>query len=163
MSDRIGFVQRLDGVEERLAGHAASEARHALTSPDPGTGERWEAGDVWAHVAEFIPYWIAQAETVIGAEDSEPLPFGRTKSDSGRLAAIARDRTQRITVLWSVAHNDIERLRQFLLGLDSGAWAARGLHPTRGVMDVEHIVDEFLVGHLEEHAEQLDELARDGG
>jgi hypothetical protein len=163
MSERAGFVQRLDAVEERLAGHAASGAGGRLTSPDPGSGERWDAGQIWAHLAEFVPYWMAQAHVIMGTYEGEPVPFGRTKTDAGRVGAIERDRTQPVSVLWSDTHNDIEHLRRFLIGLDANAWSVRGLHPARGVMDLDRIVDEFLVGHLEQHADQLDELARDGG
>ncbi len=164
MSGQHGYVHRLDAVEERLAGQAASVIRPgALTSADPGSGERWEAGQVWAHVAEFIPYWIDEAQHVIATHSDEPVPFGRTESDPARVAAIERDRTQPVTVLWAEAHAGIEQLRRFLLQLEPGAWQARGLHPTLGVMDAERMVEEFLVGHLEQHGDQLDELTRDGG
>ena len=164
MSERIGFLQRLDAVEERLASHAATDATQgALTSADPGTGERWEAGQVWAHLAEFIPYWIDQVQAVIRSYQDEPVPFGRTKSDPARVAAIDRDRTQPVSVLWSDTHTDIEHLRRFLSGLDARAWNVRGLHPALGVMDLDRIVEDFLVGHLEQHADQLDELTRDAG
>jgi hypothetical protein len=163
MSEQAAFVQRLDAAEERLAGHAAStSSKRAVTHPDPGSGERWDAGQVWAHLAEFIPYWMAQMHMVLSLHQDEPVPFGRTKTDSGRVAAIERDRTQPVSVLWSDVHNDIEHLRRFLIGLDTKAWGVRGLHPSMGVMDLERIVDEFLVAHLEQHADQLDELARDG-
>jgi len=160
----VGFMQRLDAVEERLAGLAASRPKQgALTSADPGSGERWDTGQVWAHLAEFVPYWIGQAQLVITAYDDEPVPFGRTKTDSARVGAIARDRTQPQAVLWADVHTDIEGLRQFLMGIDAEAWRVRGLHPAMGVMDLDRIIDEFLVGHLEQHADQLDELTRAGG
>ena len=38
------------------------------------------------------------------------------------------------------------------------AWQAHGTHPTRGTMTVERLVEEFIVGHLEEHADQLEAL-----
>ncbi len=143
--------------------HAAAASRpNARTSPDPSSGERWEAGQVWAHLAEFVPYWIEQAQRLIASYDDEPVPFGRTKTDAARVAAIERDRTQPVSVLWADSHTDIEHLRNFLQRLDADAWRVRGLHPTLGVMDLDRIVGEFLVGHLEQHAEQLDELARDG-
>jgi len=163
MSEADDFLRRLDAVEDRLAGHAASAGdKNALTSADPGIGERWEAGQVWAHLAEFIPYWIDQLETVSSRYTDEPVPFGRTKNDAGRLAAIERDRSQPTTVLWSETHSGVESLRQFLRGIDGIALHARGLHPSRGVMTMSRMLDEFLVGHLEQHADQLDELARGG-
>lgn len=51
------FLARLDAVERRLEAHAARSPA-GLSEPEPVTGERWDAGQVWAHVAEFIPYWL---------------------------------------------------------------------------------------------------------
>ncbi len=153
------FTARLDGAEERLRAHAARAFPHdVLTAPDPPSGERWEAGQVWAHVAEFIPYWLGEAALVVDGGRQQPVPFGRTKSDPGRLAAIERDRSTDQGRLWQRTSRDIGSLRAFLSGLGETVWTARGLHPTLGEMDLAHIVDEFLVGHLEQHANQLDEL-----
>jgi hypothetical protein len=158
-SPQQDFVERLDSVGERLREHAARDfPRDALTAPDPPTGERWEAGQVWAHVAEFIPYWLDEAATVVARGGEAPEPFGRTKGDPARLAAIERDRSTDQGRLWDRAARDIVTLRAFLSGLGDSAWTARGLHPTLGEMDLAAIVNEFLVGHLEQHAVQLDHL-----
>ncbi len=154
------FLARLDRVEERLREHAARAFPHdVLTAPDPPTGERWEAGQVWAHVAEFIPYWLREAALVVDGGREQPVPFGRTKTDPDRLAAIERDRSTDQARLWHRTARDIASLRHFLLALDDEAWTARGQHPTLGEMDLGWIVDEFLVGHLEQHATQLDQLS----
>ena len=44
--------------------------------------------------------------------------------------------------------------------LPADAWNARGVHPTLGVMPLERIVVRFIIGHLEEHADQLEQLTR---
>jgi hypothetical protein len=158
------LMRRLDAVESRLQERAGAEiAPDALTPADPPTGERWEAGQVWAHLAEFIPYWMGEAERVVEQGGDEPVAFGRTKSDPERLAAIERDRDRDRRLLWNRIAGDLARLRAFLGGLDRSAWRARGLHATLGEMDLGRLVDEFLVGHLEQHAVQLDGLvsARD--
>ena len=153
------FLRRLDAVESRLEADAAAEiAPDALTAPDPPTGERWEAGQVWAHLAEFIPYWLGEAERVVELGRHEPVGFGRTKSDPARVAAIERDRDRDPRLLWNRVAGDIAGLRAFLSSLEPLAWAARGTHSTLGEMDLNRIVDEFLVGHLEQHADQLDGL-----
>jgi hypothetical protein len=156
-----GFLERLDAVEARLQGHIDRELPPgARTAPDPPTGERWEAGQVWAHLAEFIPYWLAEAGVLLDHRgDAEPVPFGRTKTDAGRVAAIERDRHGDRRRLGARTLGDIASLRSFLISLDERAWSARGVHPTLGVLDLPRFVDEFLVGHLEQHADQLDELA----
>ena len=46
-------------------GHGKAEALAGLTDPEPGTGERWDAGQVWAHLAEFVGFWLAQASHVV--------------------------------------------------------------------------------------------------
>jgi hypothetical protein len=153
------FIARLDRVADRLHRHATTQfPGGALTAPDPPTGERWEVGQVWAHLAEFIPYWLGEAALVMRG-NGEPVPFGRTKTDPGRVAAIERDRRDDRVALWNRVQGDIVSLRAFLEGLTEASWSARGLHPTLGEMDLAAIIDEFLVGHLEQHADQLDGLA----
>lgn len=160
MDAGAALLQRLDGVAERLHRHAESDVGGAgLTDADRATGERWERGQVWAHLAEFVPYWIVQARTVIDGYRGDPVPFGRTKADAGRIAAIERDRRTPVAVLGARVQDDIVQARVFLRSLPVTAWEARGLHSTLGVMSLERILDEFIVGHLEEHAAQLDGLA----
>lgn len=157
------FIRRLDAVETRLHGHVGAEITpDALTAEDPPTGERWEAGQVWAHLAEFIPYWLREAEQVIAQGGDEPVAFGRTKLDPERLAAIERDRDRDPRLLWKRIAGDIAGLRRFLSGLEPPAWQTSGLHPSLGEMGLGRIVDEFLVGHLEQHADQLDGLVAGG-
>jgi hypothetical protein len=154
------LIARLDAVLPRLEEHAGAP-RPGLTDADPGSGERWEAGQVWAHATEFIPYWIDQARTVIAAAASgaEPAAFGRTLTDPRRVGEIERRRGEEPAALMGDVRAEAARLRDFLAGLDASAWTARGRHPTLGVLPLPEIVDHFLVGHLEQHADQLDGLA----
>ncbi len=160
MSINDDYRARVDAVEVRLAAVAeAAPPEGALTSADPGSGERWDRGQVWAHVSEFIPYWIAQAGPVLrGQPSGEPVPFGRTKGDPERIGAIERDRREPVSVLWGATRNDIALLRGFLATVEPEQWRVEGLHPSRGAMNVDELVEEFLVGHLEQHADQLEAL-----
>jgi hypothetical protein len=153
------FVARLDAVVPRLEAHARGP-RPGLTEPDPRTGDRWDPGQVWAHVAEFIPYWIGEVRRVVAAAaaGSDPAAFGRTRSDPRRVGEIERRRDEGPAALMATVRGEAARLREVLAGLDGPAWAARGLHPTLGVLPLAEIVEHFLVGHLEEHADQLDGL-----
>ncbi len=153
------LAERLDGVERRFALLAAGEAPLGLTDADPGTGEQWEAGQVWAHVAEFVPYWTEQARTVLASESRDPAPFGRVRTDPERIAAIERDRTQSPVQQLERLTAGVVEVRRFLGALRAPEWERAGLHPTKGVMTVERIIEEFVVDHLEEHAEQLERLA----
>jgi len=154
------FLARLDAVERRLATHATLQPPDGLTDPDPGSGEQWDAGQVWAHLAEFIPYWMDEIRMLLSAREAVPASFGRVKSDPNRIAAIERARHEPPAVLMGQLRAAIVDLRDLLNTLGSQDWSAHGRHPTLGIMNVERIVDEFLVEHLEQHAAQLDNLSR---
>ena len=155
------FLERVDALRPELRVAASRGVGEELTAPDPATGEQWVGGQVWAHMAEFVPYWIAEIrKVVVGPDGPEPVPFGRVKTDPGRIAAIEARRDEPVEVLAASTAADVQTLRDFLLELDAvpGSWQCRGLHSKLGTMDVVSMVDEFLVGHLEEHLRQLDEL-----
>ena len=155
------LLQRLGRAERRLAEHAAQPVPSGLTEPDPDGTERWEAGQVWAHVAEFPAYWLAQARGVLdarAARAAEPVPFGRVKTDAGRVAAIERERHTAPSDLLRRVTADLAEVRAAVEALTPDELDARGQHPTLGEMPVRRIVERFIVGHLEEHADQLDGL-----
>ena len=158
MSITDDYLARLDAVERRLAAAAAAEPPSgALTGADAETGEQWERGQVWAHLSEFIPYWIAEAGPVLRVQPSDaPVPFGRTKRDLERIGAIERNRHEPVVLLWDDTRNDIAALRAFLTTIGPDQWETTGVHPTLGPMTVDALVERFLVGHLEEHADQLE-------
>ena len=151
------FDERLAAVAQRLAA-LADRAADGLTGPDAKTGERWDAGQVWAHTAEFPAYWLGEVATVVDCWAGQPVPFGRVKTDAGRIAAIERDRTADRATLAARVGDAIAAVRERLAALPPEAWRAEGVHQTLGVMNLERVVDEFLVGHLEEHATQLESL-----
>ena len=156
-----GFAARLDGVQRRFAEHAASGPPPGLTDPVPGEEERWEAGQVWAHLAEFPAYWTAQIRSLLdrrAAGEPEPIPFGRTRADPSRGAAIERDRHLDPDALFARVTADVKAAAAALAALPADAWTTIGLHPTLGPMTLPQIAERFLVGHLEEHADQLDLL-----
>jgi hypothetical protein len=154
------LLARLADLERRLAEHADRPLPRGLTEPDPDGEERWEAGQVWAHVAEFPAYWLAQAQRVVALPTNEPVPFGRVKTDTGRIEAIERDRHTDPTALLARVRSSLHEVTDAARELPAEAWTRRGQHPTRGEMTVQGIVERFIVDHLEEHAEQLDKLAQ---
>jgi alpha-L-fucosidase len=151
---------QLETLRARLASLATTDVPAGLTEPDPDTPEeRWNAAQVWAHMAEFVRYWHRQLADVVRSYDGAPVPFGRTKTDAARIDAIATGRHRPIAQLAAETDAEIGALEEYLSGLDDDAWSARGLHPTRGVMDVPAIVKRFVSDHLDEHAEQLEGLS----
>ena len=152
------LIARMSEAERRLAEHADVPVPDGLTDPDPGTEERWEAGQVWAHIAEFPPYWLAEAQRVASRPTHEPVPFGRVKTDAGRLAAIERERHTEPAALLERVRSSLAEVTDATRAFTPEEWSRRGLHPTRGEMTVQSIVERFIVDHLEEHADQLDLL-----
>jgi hypothetical protein len=156
------LLARLADAERRLADHATAPVPSGLTDPDELTDERWEAGQVWAHLAEFPAYWLAQAQRVISMPTNPPVPFGRVKTDTGRIEAIERDRHTDPAALLERVRSSLVELSETARSWDGVTWGLRGAHPTRGEMTVEELVERFIVEHLEEHADQLDSLSRGG-
>lgn len=150
--DRRG---RLMAAAERIRRAAPTVPEEARTSPDPDTGEQWGRGQVLAHVAEILPYWTRQAELVV--ERGGGVPFGRVKTDPERIAVIERDRNEDPTRLLQRMDQGLQGVLALLDRLDEQALAHTGTHERLGEMTVAGIVDRFVVEHLEEHADQLEE------
>jgi hypothetical protein len=155
-----GWLDRIDDAQRRLLAHAAAD-HEGLTEPDPGGTERWDHGQVWAHLAEFGDYWQAELSTVVDAEGDGPVPFGRVKTDPVRVAAIEAGRNEPVEHHLAAVLRSLDALRQLLAGLSATDWSRVGRHSTLGDLDVEAQLQHFHVGHVEEHLAQLDSLAVD--
>lgn len=156
------LISRLEAVERRLVEHADAPLPAGLTEPDPGGEERWEAGQVWAHLAEFPAYWLGQVKRVIALPTDEPVPFGRVKTDAGRVAAIERDRHTDPHALLARVRAALAEVTDTARSLPPDGWTRRGMHPVRGEMTVQQMFERFIADHLEEHADQLDSLRHAG-
>src|SRR5215203_979083 len=150
--------ERFETVEQRLTEHALGPAPDGLTDPDAGGTERWEAAQVWAHMAEFVAYWQAQLEKVIDDFHGRPVPFGRMKDDPARIDGVEDGRHTPIRDLMGQVHDEISVTRRYLPTLTDEEWQSIGLHPRRGEMQPAQMVEIFMLDHLEEHADQLDGL-----
>jgi hypothetical protein len=144
---------RLRAAAGRIRANLGAWPLQAHTEADPGTGERWDAGQVLAHVAEMLPYWVDEAKKV--AAGPEGVPFGRVKTDPARIAAIERERRADLLHLLTRMDQGVAAALALVDRLDAAELARTGTHQTLGRMTVARIVDEFLVRHLEEHADQL--------
>jgi len=153
------WLDRLDAAMQRLRAHL--DVPHpGRTAPVPGEEETWDASQVWAHVAEFGDFWLDQVGVVLAIESSaDPVPFGRTRRDSGRIAAIDAGRHQDPAHHLDTVERSADRLGALLAGMTDEDWARTGRHETLGVMDLDAQLTHFHVGHYEEHAAQLDSIA----
>ncbi|MCU1494086.1 MAG: pat [Acidimicrobiaceae bacterium] len=149
---------RLEAVEARLVVLERGGPRSGLTDPDAGGEERWQDTEVWAHLAELGEYWTRELLAVLDAPEGAAVGFGRTKADAARRAAVANARGAELSTYVAKVLASIDRLRAELAGMDARDFGRRGRHPSLGEMDVDAILEEFLVGHLEEHVDQLERL-----
>jgi hypothetical protein len=117
----------------------------------------WGPKEVLAHVAEMVPYWMGQIEAVLAAP-SDGVPFGRVATDPDRIDRIGRDRALAAGELFDRIDRSLADVVGLLKRLDGASRARRGTHPRLGEMTTEGIVERFIVGHLEEHVRQLEEI-----
>jgi histidinol-phosphate aminotransferase len=151
-------LRRLDDVLARLAAHGEQPGRTGLTAADDATGEQWEEGQVWAHLAEFGAYWRRELRLIVDAGSDDPVPFGRTKRDPHRIAMIEAHRAAPVAELATTVQRDVAAFRADLAELTPADWSRQGLHDTLGEMDLWRFLEHFVTGHYLEHADQLDGL-----
>jgi hypothetical protein len=114
----------------------------------------WGPKELLAHTAEMLDFWPAEIDKILrGGPD--PVPFGRVSTDPDRIGRIGRDRLLPTAELFDRIAAGVKRLDARIRSLSTGDAARIGLHPRLGEMSVGRILDRFLVGHLEEHVEQL--------
>jgi hypothetical protein len=147
---------------------AIAERRDAIEAGEPwplsaayGTEpeSEWGPKEVLAHVAEMLTYWPAQIEAILAASPgADPVPFGRVASDTNRIERVGRDRSLAAAELFGRIDAAAVAVRSRAGALTDGELARLGLHPRLGEMTIPAIVERFIVGHLEEHVVQLDEI-----
>ena len=116
---------------------------------DPQTGEAWDRLNVLGHLAEMLPFWVAQLRRALRGE-----PYGRTdegrrrrragidtrEGEQGVRLKIDRGCGRLLVLLDRLEDRDLERDLATVAG---------------GSVKVREALEGQLVGHLEEHVEQL--------
>ena len=142
---------RLRPAVERREPWPLSEAYGAEPESD------WGPKEVLAHVAEMVPYWLGQIESILaGAGGRGPVRAGGDGSRAHRPDRAGPGAAGRR----AVRADRRRRWRRASLGgrLDAAPTGRRGIHPRLGEMTVEAIGERFIIGHLEEHVRQLEEI-----
>jgi hypothetical protein len=147
---------RLVALRPRVAGGAPWSLAERFDHTEEAA---WGPPELLAHVAEMLPYWQGEVERIL-AGGPEPVPFGRVGTDANRIGRIERDRTLPLDELDRSVDKAVERWVARLAELSPADFRRLGLHPTLREMTVAAIVTRFVVGHLDEHARQLEEILR---
>jgi hypothetical protein len=127
---------------------------------DYGNGPEasWGPGEVLAHVAEMLPFWLGEMERVVDAASTAPVPFGRTADDPLRIGVIGRDRSLPLRVLFGRVDAGFAGWADRLTTLTDDERSRIGVHPRLGEMPASAIAERFVIGHAEEHVTQLTEI-----
>ncbi len=157
-------LDRLRAAAGRIAATRTEVERGGRRAPRgaaQGADEAsWAPTEVLAHVCEMLPYWLGEMERVLAPGDAGPAAFGRTAADQIRTLTVARDATLPPRELYDRMAAGIDRYERRLPQLSEADVRRRGTHPTRGELTVEELLERFVVGHLEEHAVQLEDALR---
>ncbi len=84
------WLDRLDAAIDRFRAHLAVE-HPGRTEPVPGEDETWDDRQVWAHVAEFGDYWLAELTALLDAPAASPVAV---RTDPPRRRAHRRHRVR---------------------------------------------------------------------
>jgi hypothetical protein len=157
MSDLHDLRTRLRAARERIV--AAPETGPGVYgAPDPKTGERWNAGNVLGHTAEMLPFWVDQVRGALAGRNElgrgvegyerrkQGIEAGATLSGEELRLRVEAGVSLASILLDEMAPADLER-RVTYRSRDGEDQKSLG-----------ELVDQLIVGHLEEHAKQLAEL-----
>ena len=140
---------------------AAAGALLAEVSRLPEPVIAWKpAEDVWSvieilgHLAEFVPFWTAQALQITRHPEQE---WGRTHADLDRLEAVKRAPSRTLADLTQDIQTSVAASAATLRGLSEQAFGteAPSRNPRWGRKPASFVVDDLLVGHLEKHLCQI--------
>jgi hypothetical protein len=155
--DLAALRRRLQAARERLARLPGSNSP-AAGPTDPSTGESWHRGNVLGHMDEMLGYWHDQIRRA--SEGSGNV--GRDESGAQlRRRGIDRGEAEREPALRAAVDAGIGH---FLVLLE--AWSPHDLerkvafHNREGDREarVGELTQMLVVGHVEEHLEQLESL-----
>ena len=121
--------------------------------PDPKSGERWDRYNILGHVAEVLPFWVAELKLAM-----EGQPFGRQPGSNARQQAVEGGRAVGEAKLRERIDSGFVGLLRFLDGLEPSDLDRRVTMRGRGEETVGWAMENLLVGHAEAHCDQLSEL-----
>lgn len=118
----------------------------------------WGPKEVLAHVAEMAPYWLNQIETILAAPAGAPPAFGRVATDPDRIERIGQDRSLPAGELFQQIDRALADVVARFRRLDPAEQTRVGVHVRLGEIAIPTIFDRFIVGHVEDHVRQLQEI-----
>ncbi len=162
----MSSVQELRTRVENARRLYAEMPRTGRGQPGPAdekTGESWDRGNVLGHVSEMVPFWTAQARALLAG--AEEVGRGEAGYQARKDGVESADRVSE-QELHDQIQAGIAGLDAFLGILDDLDLDRRATYHARTgdrQVDLRTLLEEMLVGHLEEHARQLYQLGTAAG
>ena len=157
-------ADELDGMRRRVV-VARARLRALLPASsdgeppaDPRTGERWDRMNILGHMSEFPTFWCDELSAALdsGAE------FGRRPGSTNRQDAVDGGAALGEAGLKRRVARGIENVLALLVELQPSDLDRTIYMRGRGDVTVRWALESLLVGHLEEHCDQLYALTTTG-
>lgn len=158
MSAIESYRERVTVAQQALESVPVLEAT-VQGPPDEETGERWDRANVLGHMAELLPFWTAQVRQVLAGAGE----LGRGEAGyAGRREGIDSGAALGEVELRRRISDGIAGLHSLLGELREEDMDRRALYRSQSgerEVDLRYPLEELLVGHLEAHVRQLQELS----
>ena len=125
---------------------------------DPKTGERWDRLNILGHMSEFPAFWSAELASAIESGDE----FGRRPGSTSRQDAVAGGAGLGEAELKRRVARGIETVLGLLVKLQAADLDRSLKMRGRGDVTLRWALESLLVGHVEEHCDQLYALTTKG-
>jgi DinB superfamily len=155
--------QRLDIAHQRLLEAIAGLTEEQLKRRPAGDDAAWSISEVLAHLLANQRLWPERVSLALREDGATVTP----SPPEGRDAEARRGRSAPVPQLVHgllAARREVERLLA-LSTMPDGGWLDRGIwHPRlERRLTVEYLFDKRIASHVEEHAEQVEQMRADLG
>ncbi|MFI8492827.1 DinB family protein [Peribacillus butanolivorans] len=143
------FQQSIDHILETTANLSEKTIR---CNP---TEEEWSIMQILSHIAEAIPYWLGELETVVATPGSK---WGRGLQDPARLAAVTDTEKLSVDEVLKQVDELKYKVESGLGKLDEETLSKESPHRNFakfGNKPVSYIVDHFIDDHVSGHYDQI--------
>ncbi|MFF2288376.1 DinB family protein [Peribacillus butanolivorans] len=143
------FQQSIDHILETTANLSEKTIR---CNP---TEEEWSIMQILSHLAEAIPYWLGEVETVVATPGSK---WGRGLQDPARLAAVTDTEKLSVDEVLKQVDELKYKVESGLGKLDEETLSKESPHRNFakfGNKPVSYIVDHFIDEHVSGHYNQI--------
>lgn len=165
--EMVGTAELVARLDAAWAGLAAQRARVEAGAPWPLSDKfdttpeaYWYPPEVLGHVAEFVDRWAGVVDACLAARAGAPFEFA---SGASRLDGIERLRRLPLPELYGLIEARVTALRTRLTGLADDDLRVPGRHKVKGDTTVGDIVEDSILGHMEGHVAQVEELLAAAG